>query len=161
MGLLSTVLQGHESGPPPAENCGAARNLIATPRPRGRPFVKGAPSANPGGRPRRIREIEDAIAQEVTPDRVVAILKRLETMALAGDTAAIKLYLDRVMGPPRPMPDETEEARDELRRLIAKALTTERSEMAAEVAKVMIATDEKLRLEIAQHAFSKPPVRRA
>ena len=130
-------------------------------RPRGRPFLKGAPSANPGGRPRRIREIEEAIAREATPNRVVAILKRLEALALAGDTAAIKLYLERVVGPPKPLPDEVEEARNELRRMIAEAVASNGLDQAAEVAQAMIATDEKLRLEIARRAFSKPVIRDA
>lgn len=139
---------------PLAENTAPAQGKPQRGRPRGRPFVKGGPSANPGGRPKRIREIEDAIAREATPERVVAILKRLEALALAGDTAAIKLYLERVIGPPRPMPEEAEEARDELRRIVAGALAEQGGERAAEIAETMIATDEKLRLEIAARALS-------
>lgn len=141
----------------PAENRDPVQEQPRRSAPRGRPFVKGAPSANPGGRPRRIREIEEAIAREATPDRVVAVLKRLEVLALTGDPAAIKLYLERVIGPPRPMPDEAEEARDKLRHLIAGALATRGMEKATEVAETMIATDEKLRLEIAARALSIQP----
>ena len=63
-------------------------------------FKKGQ-SGNPNGRPpglRKTSKIRDAIAEELP-----AIIDSLKTAALAGDTAAAKLLLDRALAPLRPV----------------------------------------------------------
>ena len=62
-------------------------------------------SGNPNGRPRSLPSIEAEI-RELHGPQVLGVLEKLREMALAGDVAASKLYLDRVLGPAR-IPQET------------------------------------------------------
>jgi hypothetical protein len=80
-----------------------AENSSAAPRNRGpgRPFAKGE-SGNPGGRPKKLREVEAAIEAATEPAKVVAVVEKLQELALGGDVHAARVYLDRVLGPVRP-----------------------------------------------------------
>lgn len=93
----------------------------------GRPFVKGV-SANPGGRPKKLVEIErmlDEDHRDVTKMREV--FARLRALAMGeivtvvdrhgkvdleldADPAFMKLYLDRVMGAVKAKDDDLESA---------------------------------------------------
>jgi hypothetical protein len=74
---------------------------------RGRAFSKGI-SGNPGGRPKRLRDLEEAIREKHVGEPVLAVLDKLQAMATEGDVAAAKLYLERVVGPPRVKEDPVE-----------------------------------------------------
>jgi hypothetical protein len=64
---------------------------------------------NPGGPgnpfARRIAEFRKAIAAAATPEKVAAVVTKLEEKALEGDVAAAKLYLAYAVGRPAPAPD--------------------------------------------------------
>lgn len=67
--------------------------------PAGRRFQKGQ-SGNPGGRPKRLAELEAEI-REIHGPRALEVLEKLRGLSLTGDVHAAKVYLDRVMGPAR------------------------------------------------------------
>jgi hypothetical protein len=80
---------------------------------------------------RRIAEFRKAIVEAATPQKVAAVVAKLEEKALEGDVAAAKLYLAYAIGKPGPMPDpdrlDVEEGRlvqqeMELFRLMAQAI---------------------------------------
>jgi hypothetical protein len=73
---------------------GAAR------RAGGRPFQKGQ-SGNPKGRPRGSRNRKTLLAQQLLDDEAGALVRKVLEMALAGDPAAMKLCIDRVVAPRR------------------------------------------------------------
>jgi hypothetical protein len=54
---------------------------------------------------RRIAEFRRAIVDAATPEKIVAVVAKLEEKALAGDVAAAKLYLSYAVGKPGPAPD--------------------------------------------------------
>jgi Family of unknown function (DUF5681) len=66
----------------------------------GRPFPPGT-SGNPGGRPRKLRDLAAAIQKAHGTSEVLAVIEKLQELALAGDVAAAKLYLERTLGPVR------------------------------------------------------------
>lgn len=70
----------------------------------GRPFPKGR-SGNPGGRPRRLRELESAIEEKYVGPKTLEVIDKLYGLALAGDVQAARLFLDRVLGTVRPRPE--------------------------------------------------------
>lgn len=84
-----------------------AENSGAEPRNRGpgRPFLKGV-SGNPGGRSKRVADLEDALQAAHGAPQVVAVVAKLHTMALAGNVQAARVYLDRVLGPVRANDEE-------------------------------------------------------
>lgn len=66
-----------------------------------RPFVKGAPSANPGGLSRERRELYRMIEQRHVP-KVDAFLDAIHDKFLeTGDAALARLWLEHVRGPVR------------------------------------------------------------
>ena len=69
---------------------------------RGR-FVKGQ-SGNPAGRMPGSRNRATVIAEQLLDCEVRSLTRKALEMALAGDTAALRLCLDRVIGPRRERP---------------------------------------------------------
>jgi hypothetical protein len=65
---------------------------------RFKPGWRGGPG-NP--RVRHLAEIQAAIHQAVEPRVIEGVIKRLAKLALEGDVAAAKVFLDRVVGRPR------------------------------------------------------------
>jgi hypothetical protein len=103
-------------------------------------FPKGV-SGNPGGRPRRVVELEEAITGAHGAPEVLGVLSKLRELAVAGDVPAAKAYLDRVVGPVRPDPPGVQDdlsqvptedlvrralQNPELRAALAEAMRTER-----------------------------------
>jgi len=72
---------------------------------RFRPGVSG----NPGGRPKGLRVLEEALEESRDADHVLAVVDQLRTLALEGDVQAARVYLDRMLGPVR---QKVEEAGD-------------------------------------------------
>jgi hypothetical protein len=72
-------------------------------------------SGNPGGRSKRLRELDAAIAAKHDAATVLDVIGKLRELALAGDVQAAKAYLDRVAGPVRPDDDARFEAAVECR----------------------------------------------
>ena len=72
-------------------------------RPRGLPFRKGL-SGNPAGRAPGTRNRATIIAEQLLDCEVRALTRKVLEMALAGDGAAMKLCLDRIIGPRRERP---------------------------------------------------------
>lgn len=61
-----------------------------------------APGATPGpGREKGRREHRQALYDAVSPDDVARVVKTLRDLALAGDVAAARVLLDRLLGRPR------------------------------------------------------------
>ena len=63
-------------------------------------FPKGT-SGNPGGRPRGLRTLEDALGGARDAANVLPVIDKLRELALSGDVAAARVYLDRMLGPVR------------------------------------------------------------
>lgn len=72
-------------------------------RRRGRPFAKGT-SGNPKGRPAEARNRATVIAQALLDNEAEALAAKAVEMALAGDGAALRLCLDRLVPPRREVP---------------------------------------------------------
>jgi len=92
----------------------------------GRQFQPGQ-SGNPGGRPKVLVELETVLNEHPTIEAVHAIFAKLRRLAMAGDVRAAKVYLDRVMGPVRPVgyvitQDDLVNAPDEVIRWLAENL---------------------------------------
>src|SRR3954467_218058 len=73
-------------------------------RPRGRPFEKGQPSANPNGRPRGSRNLTTLAAEALLDGQAEALTAKLLERALEGDTTAIRICFDRILPPRRERP---------------------------------------------------------
>jgi hypothetical protein len=65
------------------------------PKLRGRPFEPGH-SGNPNGRPKGSRNKATVLAEELLDGEAEALLRKVIEKALAGDSAALRLCLDRV-----------------------------------------------------------------
>jgi hypothetical protein len=65
--------------------------------------------SNPGGPgnpfARRVAEFRKAIVEAATPEKIAAVVAKLEEKALEGDVAAAKLYLAYTVGKPGPAAD--------------------------------------------------------
>ena len=72
-------------------------------RPRGKPFAKGQ-SGNPAGRVPGSRNRATIIAEQLLDCEVRSLTRKALEMALRGDGAAMKLCLDRIIGPRRERP---------------------------------------------------------
>lgn len=66
----------------------------------GRPFQKGQ-SGNPAGRPRGSRNTTSLLLEQLLDGQAEALLERLLERALAGDVAAIRFCLQRLLPAPR------------------------------------------------------------
>lgn len=111
-----------------------AENSTAEPERRGpgRPFPKGT-SGNPGGRPRRVRELEAAIEEAHAGPKALEVIDKLRDLALGGDVQAAKAYLDRVLGPARARADVLPIPTSD-KRSLEKILTSARGLLAGQVA---------------------------
>ena len=84
---------------------------------RGRPFQLGT-SGNPSGRPKGARNHATVLAEALLDGEVDAITRKLIEKAKEGDTAALRLCLDRLLPPrraraaPFPLPAKVETAQD-------------------------------------------------
>ena len=70
---------------------------------RGRPFEKGQ-SGNPAGRPPGARHKATVAAEAMLDGEVEALTRKAIELALAGDTTALRLCLDRILPPRRERP---------------------------------------------------------
>jgi hypothetical protein len=68
-------------------------------------FPRGV-SGNPGGRPKRLTDLDAAIAAANDTTKVLALLDKMRELGLAGDVSAAKVYLDRTIGPVRSTDDD-------------------------------------------------------
>ena len=69
-------------------------------KPRGRPFVKGQ-SGNPAGRPRKSKNNATKAMQVLLDAEAQALTHKAVELALEGNTAALRMCLDRLMVPRR------------------------------------------------------------
>jgi|HubBroStandDraft_4_1064222.scaffolds.fasta_scaffold01067_10 hypothetical protein len=69
----------------------------------GKPFLKGA-SGNPFGKRPGSRNRVTIIAEEMLDCEVRALTRKVLEMALSGDAVAMRLCLDRIIGPRRERP---------------------------------------------------------
>lgn len=73
---------------------------------RGRPFAKGE-SGNPSGKQRGCRHKATRAAQELLDGEVEALTRKAVEVALAGDTTALRLCLERICPPMKERPIQT------------------------------------------------------
>lgn len=80
----------------------------ATPKQRGpgKPFTKGQ-SGNPAGKPRGCRHRASRAAQALLDGEVEALTRKAVEKALEGDTAALRLCLERICPPMKERPLQT------------------------------------------------------
>ncbi len=69
-------------------------------KPRGRPFAPGH-SGNLNGRPKGARNKATVLAEQLLDGEAEALLRKVIDKALEGDSAALRLCLDRVVPPRR------------------------------------------------------------
>jgi hypothetical protein len=72
---------------------------IAVSKQRGRPFTKGQ-SGNPEGKPKGVRNRSTLAAEALLDGEAEQLTRKAIELALAGDTIALKLCLERIL-PPR------------------------------------------------------------
>jgi hypothetical protein len=70
---------------------------------RGRPFPKGR-SGNPRGRPPGARNAATMLAEQLLDGEAETLTRKAVKLALAGDTVALRLCLDRILPPRRERP---------------------------------------------------------
>lgn len=70
---------------------------------RGRPFAKGT-SGNPSGKPKGARHRSTLAAEALLEGEAEALTRKAVELALAGDTVALRLCLDRLVPPRRDRP---------------------------------------------------------
>jgi hypothetical protein len=70
---------------------------------RGRPFQRGE-SGNPAGRPVGARHKATVAAEALLDGEAEALTRKAVEMALAGDTVALRLCLERILPPRRERP---------------------------------------------------------
>lgn len=76
---------------------------IAAKKPRGRPFPKGH-SGNPAGKPKGTRHAATLAAEMLLDGESEALTRKVIALAHAGDRAALRLCLDRIVPPRRERP---------------------------------------------------------
>lgn len=72
---------------------------ITASKQRGRPFTKGQ-SGNPAGKPKGVRNRSTLAAEALLDGEAEQLTRKAIELALAGDTIALKLCLERIL-PPR------------------------------------------------------------
>ncbi len=82
---------------------------------RGRPFEKGR-SGNPAGRPRGSTNRATKSAAVMLDGEAEALTRKAVELALGGDASALRLCLERIVGPHRGRPVEVDAAADQERR---------------------------------------------
>jgi hypothetical protein len=75
----------------------------STPKQRGRPFQKGQ-SGNPAGKPRGRRHSITIMAEQLLDGQAGALIAKATEMALAGDTTALRLCVERIVPPRKDRP---------------------------------------------------------
>ena len=70
---------------------------------RGRPFERGK-SGNPSGRPKGARNVATMLAEALLDGEASAITRKVIEKALEGDSAALRLCLERLLPPRRGRP---------------------------------------------------------
>src|SRR5687768_16932362 len=70
---------------------------------RGRPFQKGQ-SGNPDGRPKGSRNATTLAVESLLDGEAEALTRKAVELAIAGDIAALRLCLDRVLPPRKDRP---------------------------------------------------------
>jgi Family of unknown function (DUF5681) len=70
---------------------------------RGRPFEPGK-SGNPSGRPKGARNVATTLAEALLDGEASAITRKVIEKALEGDSAALRLCLERLLPPRRARP---------------------------------------------------------
>lgn len=70
---------------------------------RGRPFEKGK-SGNPNGRPKGSRNATTLALETLLDGQATALTQKAIDLALAGDMAALRLCLDRILPPRKDRP---------------------------------------------------------
>ena len=70
---------------------------------RGRPFTKGQ-SGNPSGKPKGARHRATLAAEALLDGEAEALTRKAIELALAGDSIALRLCLDRILPPRRERP---------------------------------------------------------
>ena len=90
-------------------------------------FTKGNPGGPGNPFARKVSAMRRAMLNAVTEDDLREIVQTLATKAKEGDTAAIKILLDRVIGKPAPAldPDRLELEELLLARLVRQATPSE------------------------------------
>jgi hypothetical protein len=73
------------------------------PKQRGRPCPKGC-SGNPRGRPKGARNAATRLVEQLLDGEAEALMRKLIEKAKHGDTAALRLCIDRIMPPRRERP---------------------------------------------------------
>ena len=67
------------------------------PKPRGRPFQRGAPSPNPSGRPLGARNRSTLAAEALLDGEAEALTRKAVELGLKGDITALRMCLDRLL----------------------------------------------------------------
>ena len=75
----------------------------SAPKQRGRPFPKGS-SGNPSGKPKGARNHATRVVLDLLDGEAEAITRRAITKALEGDSAALRLCLERLAPPAKDRP---------------------------------------------------------
>src|SRR4051812_42771506 len=70
---------------------------------RGRPFKRGK-SGNPDGRPKGARNITTVALEALLDGQAIALTQKAIDLALAGDIAALRLCVDRILPPRKDRP---------------------------------------------------------
>ena len=70
---------------------------------RGRPFQKGR-SGNPDGRPKGSRNVTTVALETLLDGQATALTQKAIDLALAGDIAALRLCVDRILPPRKDRP---------------------------------------------------------
>ena len=83
-----------------------AGNGVKKQRGPGRPFPKGV-SGNPAGKPKGLRNKATLAAEALLDGEAEALTRKAVDLALAGDTTALRLCLERIAPPrkDRPLPE--------------------------------------------------------
>ena len=117
---------------------------LANETPRGRPFEPGQ-SGNPKGRPKGSRNAVTIMAEALLDGDAPAIMRKLVDKALDGDSAALRLCLERLLPPKRQryvtfeLEEEIKSPADAVRTSATVLLACANGEMSSEEATQILA----------------------